>query len=131
MLPLCRAEGIGLLPYSPLARGFLVGNRGLTSGDADTVRTKTDRFARQHFYKPHDYAVVDRLTELAQARGISNARLALAWVLHQPGITSPVISPTKPGQMADLIAALDVKLGEEELRLLEEPYVPHAVTFHS
>ena len=79
MLPLCRAEGIAVLPYSPLARGFLVGNRRLTNEDADTVRTKTDRFARQHFYKPCDYAVVDRLTELAKARGISNARLSLAW----------------------------------------------------
>jgi 1-deoxyxylulose-5-phosphate synthase len=131
MLPLCRTEGIAVLPYSPLARGFLVGNRRLTNEDADTVRTKTDRFARQHFYKPCDYAVVDRLTELAKARGISNARLSLAWVLHQPGITSPIVSPTKPGQMADLIAALDVKLTAEELRLLAEPYVPHAVMFHS
>jgi aryl-alcohol dehydrogenase (NADP+) len=108
-----------------------VGNRHPAGGDDDTIRTKTDRFARQHFYKPHDYAVVDRLTELAKARGVSNSRLALAWVLHQPGITSPIISPTKPGQMADLVAALDVKLTTEELRLLAEPYVPHAVTFHS
>jgi len=131
MLPLCRAEGVAVLPYSPLARGFLVGNRRPASDEADTIRTKTDRFARQHFYKPCDYAVVDRLTELAKARGISNARLSLAWVLHQPGITSPIISPTKPRQMADLVAALDVKLTQEELRLLAEPYVPHAVTFHS
>jgi aryl-alcohol dehydrogenase (NADP+) len=131
MLPLCRAEGIAVIPYSPLARGFLVGNRKMANGEADTIRTKTDRFARQHFYKPCDYAVVDRLTEVAKARGISNSRMALAWVLHQPGITSPIISATKPGQMADLIAALDVKLTAEELRLLAEPYVPHSVTFHS
>jgi aryl-alcohol dehydrogenase (NADP+) len=131
MLPLCRAEGIAVLPYSPLARGFLAGNRRLAGGDADTIRTKTDRFARQHFYKTYDYAVVDRLTELANARGITNARLALAWMLHQPGITSPIIAPTKPGQMADLIAATEVTLTGEELRLLAEPYVPHSVMFHS
>jgi aryl-alcohol dehydrogenase-like predicted oxidoreductase len=131
MLPLCRAEDIAVLPFSPLARGFLAGNRKPANDEADTIRTRTDRFARQHFYKPQDYAVVDRLTEIAKARGISNSRLALAWVLHQPGVTAPIIAPTKPGHMADLIAALDVKLTAEELQQLAEPYVPHAVMFHS
>src|SRR3989441_12472715 len=84
MLPLCRAEGIGVTPFSPLARGFVVGNRR-KEDYGDTVRAKTDEFSRKQYYRAEDFAIVDRITEIAKKRGITNAQVALAWILHQPG----------------------------------------------
>jgi len=130
MLPLCREEGIGVIPWSPLARGFLMGNRrGRFEGD--TVRAQTDAYASELYYQPGDYTVVERVTEVARKRGISNAQVALAWVLQQPGITAPIIGATKPHHIDDAVAALDVKLDEAELKALGEPYQPHRVLGHS
>ena len=130
MLPLCRNEGIGVIPWSPLARGFLMGNRR-GRFDGDTVRAQTDAYASEMYYQPGDFTVVERVTEIARKRGISNAQVALAWVLHQPGITSPIIGSTKLAHIDDAVAALEVKLDAAELKALEEPYQPHPVLGHS
>ena len=126
MLPLCRAEGIGVTPFSPLARGFVVGNRR-KEDYGETVRAKTDEFSRKQYYRPEDFAIVDRVTELARKRGLNNAQVALAWVLHQPGITSPIIGASKPGHLEDAIKALSVKLDEGEVKFLSELYKPRGI----
>src|SRR5207247_9320191 len=96
MLPLCRAEGIAVTPFSPLARGFVVGNRR-KEDYGDTVRAKTDEFSRRQYYRPEDFAIVDRVTELAKKRGINNAQVALAWILHEQCITAPLLVPGRRG----------------------------------
>jgi aryl-alcohol dehydrogenase (NADP+) len=128
--PLCRDEGLGLLPWSPLARGFLAGNR-TAKGEGDTSRARTDDYAHKMYYQPSDFAVVDRLTEAAARRGVPNARLALAWVLQQPGVTAPIVGASKPHHLDDAIAALGIKLDAAERAGLEEPYRPHPVLGHS
>jgi aryl-alcohol dehydrogenase (NADP+) len=133
MIPLCLAEGVGLIPWSPLARGFLAGNR--KAGDAktsgETVRARTDAYAQGLYYRPSDFTVVDRLTEIAEARGVKNAQVALAWMLSKPGITAPIVGASKMYQLEDALAALDIKLTAEEITRLEEPYEPHPVLGHS
>jgi aryl-alcohol dehydrogenase (NADP+) len=130
MLPLCREEGIGVLPWSPLARGFLMGNRR-REDYGETVRAKTDAYARELYYDETDFTVVERLTEVACKRGVPNAQVALAWLLHQPGITAPIIGASKMSHLDDAIAALEIKLTAEELKALEEPYRPHRILGHS
>ena len=135
MLPLCRAEGVGILPWSPLARGFLAGNRGRAAGAGDekggeTLRARTDEYARSLYYADSDFRVVDRVVEVARERGVTPARVALAWILAQPGVTAPIIGATRIEQLDDAVAALDVPLDDEERRRLEEPYVPHPVLGH-
>jgi aryl-alcohol dehydrogenase (NADP+) len=128
--PLCRDEGLGLLPWSPLARGFLAGNRKV-KGEGDTSRAKTDDFAHKMYYQEADFTVVDRVTQMASKRGVPNAQVALAWLLQQPGVTAPIIGASKPHHISDAVAALNVKLEPDELKLLEEPYRPHAILGHS
>ena len=130
MLPLCREEGIGVIPWSPLARGFLAGNRR-AQDFGETTRAKTDAYAQGMYYQPSDFAVVDRVTEIASRRGIPNAQTALAWILQQPGVTAPIIGASKMKHLDDALAALDVKLEPAELKALEEPYQPHRVLGHS
>jgi 1-deoxyxylulose-5-phosphate synthase len=130
MMPLCREEGIGLIPWSPLARGFVMGNRR-REDRGDTVRAKTDDYAHGMYYQQSDFDVVDRITEIAKKRGISNAQVALAWVLQQPGVTAPIVGASKMHHLDDAVAALDVKLDEAELQALSEPYRPHRVMGHS
>jgi 1-deoxyxylulose-5-phosphate synthase len=130
MLPLCREEGIGVIPWSPLARGFVMGNRG-KEDRGETVRAKTDAYAHGLYYQDSDFQVVDRITEVARNRGVNNARVALAWVLQQPGITAPIVGASKMSHLDDAIAALDVKLDESELKALAESYRPHAILGHS
>ena len=129
VLPLCRAEGIGVIPFSPLARGFVAGNRRKEDG-GETLRSKTDPLSRP-YYQDHDFAIVDRITEVAKKRGVTNAQVALAWVLHQPGITSPIVGASKLAQLDELVAALDLKLDAEELKALSELYQPHRIIGHS
>ncbi|HJR60077.1 MAG TPA: aldo/keto reductase [Vicinamibacterales bacterium] len=126
MLPLCRAEGIGVIPWSPLARGFLAGNRRSPS-DADTERGRTDNFAHGLYYAPEDFTVADRVAEIAQERGVKPAQIALAWVLRQPGITSPIVGASKMHQLDEAVEASKITLTDDEARRLEEPYVPHRV----
>lgn len=130
MIPLCRAEGVALIPWSPLARGFLAGNRSADKG-GDTERAKTDGFAHQMYYQPSDFAVAERCAELAQKRGVSSAQMALAWILHQPGVTSPIIGASKMYQLEEAVAALSIKLDADELKYLGELYQPHPVLGHS
>jgi aryl-alcohol dehydrogenase-like predicted oxidoreductase len=126
MIPLCREEGIGIIPWSPLARGFLAGNRS-SREKGETTRAKSDSFAHRLYYQDSDFAIVDRVTRLAEKRGVSNAQIALAWMLHKPGITSPIIGATKPHHIEDAVKALQVKFADEEIKVLEEPYQPHPV----
>jgi 1-deoxyxylulose-5-phosphate synthase len=130
MLPLCRAEGIGVTPFSPLARGFVVGNRR-KEDYGETVRAKTDEFSRRQYYGPQDFAIVDRIGEVAKNRGVNNAQIALAWVLQQPGITAPIVGASKMYQLDDAIAALNIRLEESELKLLAEHYRPRAIMAHA
>jgi 1-deoxyxylulose-5-phosphate synthase len=126
MIPLCREEKVGIIPWSPLARGFLTGTRS-REDKGETTRAKSDDFAHKMYYQESDYVVVDRLTELAKKHGIPNAQMALAWMLHKPGVSSPIIGATKPHHIEDAIKALQVKLSDEEVKHLEEPYQPHPV----
>jgi 1-deoxyxylulose-5-phosphate synthase len=126
MNPFCVATGVGIIPWSPLARGFLAGNR-TKEKSGDTARSKSDRFAHDMYYDDNDFTIVDRVTELAKAHGVSNAQIALAWMLHKRGITSPIIGASKMYQLDEAIAALDVTLTEDEIKRLEEPYQPHPI----
>ena len=130
MIPLCRAEGIGLLPWSPLARGFLAGNRR-PQDFGETTRAKTDDYAHKLYYQPSDFTVVERVTEIATRRGVSNAQVALAWILQQPGVTSPIIGATKMMHLEEAVRALEMKLDDGEIKSLAEPYQPHRVLGHS
>ena len=128
--PLCRDEGLGLLPWSPLARGFLAGNR--TKADhGNTSRAKTDDFAHKLYYRDDDFAVVDAVTRVAQARGVPNAQVALAWLLSRPGVTAPIVGASKPYHLDDALAAVALRLEPAEVAALEEPYRPHPVLGHS
>jgi 1-deoxyxylulose-5-phosphate synthase len=130
MIPLCREEGVGLIPWSPLARGFLAGNRTKTDF-GETSRAKTDDYAHKMYYDPSDFEIVDRVTSIAQRRGVSNAQVALAWILAQPGVTAPIVGASKMRHLDDAVAALSLKLDESEMRELSEAYRPHRVLGHS
>ena len=124
MLPLCSAEGIGVIPWSPLARGRLT-----RDWDESSSRQQTDKFGLT-LYKNVDDAdrkVVERVAEIAARRGIPRAQVALAWLIQKPVITAPIIGASKPHHLTDAVAALSVDLSKEEIAALEEPYVPHAV----
>lgn len=126
MIPLCREEGVGLIPWSPLARGFLAGNRTKENWGA-TTRAKSDDFAHNMYYDDSDFEVVRRVSEIAGKRGVPNAQVAMAWLLQQPGVSAPIIGATKMQHLEDAVAALSVKLTDEELKALAEPYKPHRV----
>ena len=130
MLPLCDEEGIAVIPWSPLARGFLAGNRR-PSDFGETTRAKTDDYAKQMYYQPSDFTVVERLTEIAAHRGLSNAQVALAWMLSKPPVTAPIIGASKMRHLEEAVAALSVGLTEQEIHALEAPYQPHPVLGHS
>lgn len=126
MIPLCRAEGVAIIPYSPIARGFVTGER--RKGDwGDTVRAKTDDYMKKLYYAPQDFAITDRITEVARRRSLPNVQVALAWVLHQPGITAPIVGVTRLEQLDELVGALQVQLDAGELNALAEVYQPHEV----
>ncbi|MCE0523090.1 MAG: aldo/keto reductase [Methylacidiphilales bacterium] len=128
MNPLCRAEGVGLIPWSPLARGVLAGNR-----KANTTRARTDDFSRMLYSKKTgeaDLRVLDRLEEVSKARGVPQAQVALAWLLHKPGLVAPIIGASKPHHLDDAVAAVNLQLSAEEIARLEEPYIPHPIAGH-
>jgi aryl-alcohol dehydrogenase-like predicted oxidoreductase len=129
MIPQCIDQGVGVIPWSPLARGLLAGNRTST-GEKLTKRAKTDAFG-DALYKPElDFPVVDRAAEVADELGVPTAQVALAWLLHKPGVTAPIVGATKPGHLEDALAAEQLSLSEEVIARLEEPYVPHPVAGH-
>ena len=129
MLPLCRDQGIGVIPWSPLARGLLTGTRRRGEAEA-TVRARTDEYARS-LYEESDFDVVDRVLALARRRGVPPAQIALAWLLRQEGVAAPIVGATKMEHLEQALAALDVTLSDEEARYLEEPYRPHRIRGHS
>ena len=126
MIPLCRDQGIGLIPWSPLARGQLAGNTKNI-----TTRTNTDPFSKQMYTHPGDVRVIDRVQEVASARGVPPAQVALAWMLSKPWITAPIVGASKPHHLKDALAALSLKLDEDEIKRLEEVYEPHVILGHS
>src|SRR5689334_23655183 len=129
MIPQCLDQGVAVLPWSPLARGLLAGNR-TRGGERLTTRANTDAFA-DSLYKPEtDFAVVDRATEVAGRRGVPSAQLALAWLLQKPGVTAPIVGATKLEHLDDALAAEKMTLSESEVSELEEPYAPHAISGH-
>ena len=130
MLPLCRDQGIGVIPWSPLARGFLAGNRSREEW-GETIRAKTDDFAHNLYYQDSDFAVASQAAALAKARGVSPAQIALAWLLHKPGVTAPIIGASKMPQLEESVGALEIRLSQEEIASLEQPYRPHPVLGHS
>ena len=127
---LCDEQDVGLIPYSPLARGFLAGNRTRTQ-DTATMRAQTDDFAQSMYYRDNDFAVVDQLKLVAAARGVAPAQIALAWVLAQPGVTAPIIGASRIEQLDELGAALSITLSQDECDTLENLYQPHPVLGHS
>jgi aryl-alcohol dehydrogenase-like predicted oxidoreductase len=151
MIPFCVEEGIGLIPWSPLARGLLAGNRtreamqasaaggpparygagqGTGQYEGETTRARSDAFAQELYYHESDFDVAERCAELAARRGVRPAQIALAWLLHKPAVTAPIIGATKLQHLEDAVAALAIKLTPEEIRSLEEPYQPHPVLGH-
>jgi aryl-alcohol dehydrogenase-like predicted oxidoreductase len=129
MIPQCIDQGVGVIPWSPLARGLLAGNR-TRSGERLTTRANTDGFG-DGLYKPEiDFDVVDRAVEVADARGVPSAQVALAWLLQRPGVTAPIVGATKLGHLEDALAAVELTLSPEEIERLEERYQPHAIAGH-
>jgi aryl-alcohol dehydrogenase-like predicted oxidoreductase len=129
MIPLCADQGIAVLPYSPLARGVLTGNR-TRDGERRTARAGDDPLSDQRYNTEADFQVADRVAEVAAARGVPPAQVALAWLLGRPGVTAPIVGATRLGHVTDALDALALTLTAEEVRSLEEPYVPHPVLGH-
>src|SRR5579884_3745834 len=126
MIPQCLDQGVGVIPWSPLARGLLAGNR-TREGEKRTTRARTDAFG-ENLYKPEvDFDVVDRLGEVAAERGDKPQQMALAWLLHKPGVTAPIVGATKLEHLDDALAAEKLSISREEIQRLEEPYLPHAI----
>ena len=135
MLPLCLAEGVGVIPWSPLARGFLASDRRRPTGGenarGETTRSQTDPFADHLYYTDADFAVKEALNQLAEAKGLSPMRIALAWVLSKPAVTAPIVGASKLHHLDDAIAALEIRLTEDEIKALEEPYQSKPVLDHT
>jgi len=132
MIPLARDQGVGLLPWSPLARGFLAGNRGRDDRSAGaTARARTDDIALKLYYDDADFSVLEAVKALAQQKGVSNATLAYAWLLSRPGVTSPIVGASHVWQLEEAIKALDLALTRDESATLEAPYRPHPVLGHT
>jgi 1-deoxyxylulose-5-phosphate synthase len=129
MLPLCLDEGVAVIPWSPLARGFLAGNRR-GSDKGDTPRAKTDDYAHKLYYRPSDFVIADRVSELAARRGVLPMQIALAWILRQPSVTAPIVGASRLEQLDQLVGAVGLTLADEDARYLEELYEPHPVLGH-
>jgi aryl-alcohol dehydrogenase-like predicted oxidoreductase len=130
MIPFCQTEGIGIIPWSPLARGFLTGNRNLAD-KGNTVRAKSDTFSHAMYYEKYDFEVVDHVVEVAQKLGFTPAQIALAWMLDKPWITAPIIGATKMPHLEQAVEATEIQLSAEDIAYLEEPYRPHPVLGHT
>ena len=130
MIPFCLDQGVGLIPWSPLARGFLAGNRK-PDKSGETTRSQNDPFANELYFRDSDFQIVDHVAELGKQRGVKPMQIALAWILGKPGVTAPIVGATKMHHLDEAIAAHDVKLSQDEMKSLEELYQPHPVLGHS
>jgi len=128
MIPYCVATGVGLIPWSPLARGLLAGNRG-RGGERRTVRANNDQFG-DTLYTDDDFAVVEAVGDVATDNGVKPAQVALSWMLGKPGITAPIVGATKLAHLEDALAALDVTLSDKDVERIESPYQPHPIRGH-
>ncbi len=138
MNPLCLDQGVGLIPFSPLARGFLSGNRSKVDVNQENIeetpvtkRAQFDPLIRERYYADNDFEIVERLKTLAEAKQVKPAQLALAWILAKPGVTAPIIGASKMYQLEEAVAATAIKLSDEEIKSLEELYQPHRIAAHS
>ena len=129
MIPQCIDQGLGVLPWSPLARGWLTGSR-TREGERRTTRSTADAYADELYGKPEDFDVIERVAEVAAKRGVPSAQIALAWLLHKPSVTAPIVGATKLDHLEDALAAAEFALTPEEIARLEEPYRPHPVLGH-
>jgi len=129
MIPLCIDQGIGVIPWSPLARGFLAGNRTQEKGGV-TTRSKSDEFAHNLYYQPEDFTIVDRVKAVSQVIGKTMPQVALAWMLSKQYITAPIVGASKAAHLEQAVDALSIRLSAEQLKTLEEPYKPHAILGH-
>jgi aryl-alcohol dehydrogenase-like predicted oxidoreductase len=129
MIPQCIDQGVGVIPWSPLARGMLAGNR-TRGGEKQTKRAQTDAFGDSLYTPEVDFDVVERAGEVASERGVATAAVALAWLLHRPGVTAPIIGATKLSHLEDALAAEQLDLSAAEMQQLEDPYQPHAIAGH-
>jgi 1-deoxyxylulose-5-phosphate synthase len=129
MIPFCQDQGVGVIPFSPLARGVLA--RKPAKGQVETIRYQSDDLAKSRYAQEDNLTTIERVSELAEARGLPMAQVALAWMLSKPIVTAPIIGATKPHHLDDAIAALSVQLTPEEIQRLEEPYRPHPIIAHS
>ncbi len=128
-IPLCVDQRLAVIPWSPLARGFLTGSRKREGGS--TARSEVDTFAKDMYYTEADFQVADAVAEVAKKRGVSAAQVACAWVLQAPGVTAPIVGVTKTSHLKDLIGAVDLTLSAEEIAMLEKPYQPHKILGHA
>jgi aryl-alcohol dehydrogenase-like predicted oxidoreductase len=130
MIPLCRDQGIGLIPWSPMARGFFAGNRK-RGGGGETIRANSDPFGNSLYFRDEDFEVADCAAEVAKERGATGSQIALAWILSKPYVAAPIVGATRMDHLDQAIAALDIKLSGDEVKRLEEPYRPHPILGHS
>jgi 1-deoxyxylulose-5-phosphate synthase len=130
MLPLCEAEGVGVIPWSPLARGFLAGGRK-APGEGETERSRTDEFSPRLYYRYADHAVVEAVSAIAAERGVSNTQVALAWVMRNSAITAPIVGASKLHHLSEALSSLDIVLNDDEVKRLEAPYQPKPVLDHA
>jgi len=129
MNPVCIDQGVGLIPWSPLARGFLAGNRD-RQGSGETTRARSDDFAKNMYFRSSDFEVLDAVEHIARERGVTPSQVACAWILQAPGVTAPIIGATKLSHLKEAIAAVDIKLSADEVQAVEKPYQPHPILGH-
>ncbi len=129
MIPQCIDQGVGVIPWSPLARGLLAGTR-TREGERRTTRAETDAFIDELYGGPGDFDVIDRVVEVAGKRDVPPARVALAWLLHKPGVTAPIVGATRLGHLEDALAAAELTLSADEIAQVEEPYASRPVLGH-
>jgi 1-deoxyxylulose-5-phosphate synthase len=130
MIPLCIDQGVGVIPWSPLARGFFARGRKPESGESTTKRAETDEFARNMYFRDDDFKVSDAVADVARERGVTPTQVACAWILQAPGVTAPIVGATKTHHLKELFDAVDIKLGAEEVEAIEKPYRPHPILGH-
>jgi len=131
MNPLCIDQGVGLIPWSPLARGFLAGNRSAADKGGETTRAKSDEFAKDMYFRESDFEVLGAVEKIARQRGVTPSQIACAWILQAPGVSAPIVGATKLKHLKESIEAVSIKLSAEEVSELEKPYTPHPILGHA